>query len=85
MSGGDVVDVISSGLSTTDGLAVDWLGSNLFWTDMGTQRIEVAWLTGQYRRVLVSDDLDQPRAIALFPQKGYVGKQCLARGGHREI
>lgn len=27
--------IISKNLDTTDGLAVDWIGRNLFWTDTG--------------------------------------------------
>ena len=32
--------------------------------------IEVAWLDGQYRKTLIKDNLDQPRAIAVHPKKG---------------
>lgn len=27
--------IVSSNLETTDGLAVDWIGRNLYWTDTG--------------------------------------------------
>ena len=32
-----------------DGIAVDWVGRNLFWTDSGTDRIEVSILNGTSR------------------------------------
>ena len=70
LNGTDIETLISSHLKTTDGLAVDWIGKNLYWTDTGTDVIEVAKLSGQYRRTLIKDDLDQPRAVAVYPQKG---------------
>ena len=51
---------------------MDWIARNLYWTDTGTDRIEVARLNGTSRRVLISDDLDEPRAIALDPAAGCV-------------
>ena len=54
-----------------DGIAVDWIADNLYWTDADTNKVEVARLDGRYRRVVVSSNLQQPRAIALYPQNGY--------------
>ncbi len=59
--------VVVSGLDSPDGLACDWLGHKLYWTDSETNRIEVANLDGTSRKVLFWQDLDQPRAIALNP------------------
>ncbi|KAG7257364.1 hypothetical protein CRUP_022800, partial [Coryphaenoides rupestris] len=64
--------VISQGLKTTDGLAVDWVARNMYWTDTGRNTIEVARLDGTSRKVLVNNSLDEPRAIAVFPSKGYL-------------
>lgn len=65
------VTVISRGIVSPDGLAVDWLGRKLYWTDSDTNKIEVAGLyTAAHRRVLFWRDLDQPRAIALVPSEG---------------
>ncbi|XP_023718934.1 low-density lipoprotein receptor-related protein 6-like, partial [Cryptotermes secundus] len=55
-----------------DGLAVDWVARNLYWTDTGTDRIEVARLTGASRKVLINEDLFEPRAIAVAPEKGWM-------------
>ncbi|KAG5830772.1 hypothetical protein ANANG_G00314140 [Anguilla anguilla] len=64
--------VVVSGLHSPDGLACDWLGLKLYWTDSETNRIEVAELDGSLRKVLFWQDLDQPRAIALDPARGYM-------------
>ena len=63
-------DVITTGLVSPDGLACDWLGKKLYWTDSDTNRIEVSNLDGSYRKVLFWQGLDQPRAIALDPENG---------------
>ncbi|XP_061406856.1 low-density lipoprotein receptor-related protein 6-like [Lethenteron reissneri] len=64
--------VVVSGLVSPDGLACDWLGRKLYWTDSEMNRVEVAELDGSHRAVLVWSELDQPRAIALHPVKGYM-------------
>ncbi|XP_048829271.1 LOW QUALITY PROTEIN: low-density lipoprotein receptor-related protein 5 [Brienomyrus brachyistius] len=64
--------VVVSGLDSPDGLACDWLGLKLYWTDSETNRIEVANLDGTFRKVLFWQDLDQPRAIALNPAHRYM-------------
>lgn len=43
---------------------------NLYWTDHGFNLIEISRLNGAYRSVVISEGLDQPRAIAVHPQKG---------------
>ena len=66
----DVQVVVRSELKQPDGIAVDWVARNLYWTDTGTNRIEVSRLNGSARRVLIDENLDEPRAIALDPTKG---------------
>lgn len=66
----DVSLSLSAGLVTTDGLAVDAVGRKIYWTDTGTNRIEVANLDGSMRKVLVWQNLDSPRAIALYNEMG---------------
>ena len=68
--GGSAQTVVVSGLASPDGLACDWLGGKLYWTDSETNRIEVAELDGSLRKVLFWQELDQPRAIALDPERG---------------
>ncbi|MBN3278517.1 LRP6 protein, partial [Polyodon spathula] len=65
-------NVVISGLVSPDGLACDWLGKKLYWTDSETNRIEVSNLDGSLRKVLFWQDMDQPRAITLDPARGYM-------------
>lgn len=59
-------------LFCTGGVAVDWIHDILFWTDSGTSRIEVSNLDGDHRKVLLWENLEKPRAIAVHPGEGYV-------------
>lgn len=66
----DVVGLIVSLL--VQGLCCFASKGNIYWTDHGLNLIEVARSNGMYRAVVISDGLDQPRAIAVHPVKGYV-------------
>lgn len=62
--------VVQQGLSTAEGLAVDWLGGNLYWVESSLHQIEVARLDGRHRRTLLAGDMDSPRALAVDPNEG---------------
>ena len=64
--------LVSSGVIKPDGIAVDWIARNVYWTDSGTRTIEVSKADGSTRKKLVYQDLDQPRTIVLDPVKGWV-------------
>jgi hypothetical protein len=64
--------VVTTDLIEPYGLACDWLTQKLYWTDSGTKRIEVATINGEHRKVLFSDDIDEPRDIAVDPMKRYL-------------
>lgn len=55
-----------------EGIAVDWIAKNVYWVDAGLETIEVARTNGSHRRVLISDSLSHPRAIAVHPWQGYI-------------
>lgn len=59
-------------LKNPDGLAVDWVGKNLYWCDKGYKTIEVSRLDGRYRRMLINSGLQEPRAIAVDPFQRYI-------------
>ncbi|KAF3843047.1 hypothetical protein F7725_001896 [Dissostichus mawsoni] len=64
------VDMNLRYIANPDGIAVDWVGGHIYWTDSGTNRIEVAKLDGRYRKWLIHTDLDQPAAIVVNPSLG---------------
>ncbi|XP_063374859.1 low-density lipoprotein receptor-related protein 4 [Cydia amplana] len=67
----DTKVVVKNRLDAPNGLGVDWIADNIYWTDNEYKVIEVARLDGSCRKVLING-LTEPRAIALFPAKGYL-------------
>uniref|UniRef100_A0A3Q2C7L2 EGF-like domain-containing protein n=1 Tax=Cyprinodon variegatus TaxID=28743 RepID=A0A3Q2C7L2_CYPVA len=63
-------DVVTNGIGRVEGIAVDWIAGNIYWTDQGFDVIEVARLNGSFRYVVISQGLDKPRAITVHPEKG---------------
>ena len=56
-----------------DDLSVDWVSNKLYWTDRGTQNIDVLDLTSGYRANIVQTGSGtNPRAIVLDPQNRYM-------------
>lgn len=58
-----------------DSVAVDWLGRNLYWIDGVSSQIVAIRLAKNTVKsldysVILDEDLDQPRSLALLPQKG---------------
>ena len=65
--------IVEEGLEKPSGLAVDWMGRNIFWTDARTSKksvICVAKLDGSFKKVIIDQSLDEPRAIVVHPAKG---------------
>lgn len=55
-----------------EGLAVDWLSGNIYWTDAKKRVIEVASKDGYYRYTLFSGRMNMPHALVLDPPAGLV-------------
>ena len=109
IDGSNAVMLVTTEINHPDGIAVDWVARNLYWTDTGTDRIEVRLyiravfivercllfyrlgehkqccilisyhsvfqvtrLNGTSRKILISENLDEPRAIVLDPINGSV-------------
>ncbi|XP_043929607.1 low-density lipoprotein receptor-related protein 1B, partial [Protopterus annectens] len=70
MNGSDLKVVHSTAVPSA--LAVDWIGNNLYWSDIEKRTIEVSKLNGLYPTVLISQGLKFPRNIALDPQNGFL-------------
>ncbi|XP_028406976.1 sortilin-related receptor-like isoform X2 [Dendronephthya gigantea] len=67
---GDSADMEIAGIKQVEGLDFDWTTDNLYWVDAGEKVIEVCRKDGRYRKIVHSDDLDKPRALALDPPFG---------------
>ncbi|XP_047465711.1 low-density lipoprotein receptor-related protein 2 [Mugil cephalus] len=67
---GAAVDLGIKYITSPDGIAVDWVGRNLYWADSGLKRLEVALLDGRYRKHLVKTELGHPSAVAVNPRLG---------------
>lgn len=63
---------LSTDLGSPEGIAIDYLGRIIFWTDSVKDRIEAASLDGSQRRIIVDSDLVNPRAIIADPPSGCV-------------
>ena len=63
-------DVLTENINTPDGLALDWVHQNLYWTDTFDNTISVYSLRRKYRKTLVNSGLDEPRAIVVDPREG---------------
>jgi hypothetical protein len=61
--------IIEHGLMHPEGIAVDWLSRNIYWSDLARNRIEVARLNGAHRRAILWSEVDSPKSIALHPAK----------------
>ena len=64
----NVIPIVEHGLSTAEGLAVDWIGDNIYWVDSSLDQIEVANINGSFRRTLIAGNMQSPRAITLDPR-----------------
>ncbi|XP_051996740.1 low-density lipoprotein receptor-related protein 8-like [Xyrauchen texanus] len=64
--------IIDTALHSPEGLAVDWVHKNIYWTDSGHKTICVAAADGKKRKVLIDTELGEPRAIAVDPRQGFM-------------
>lgn len=64
--------IVSTDLQTPNGLAVDWMANNIFWSDQSFKVIEVARLDGSCRKILINSSLSDPRSMIVFPKRGFM-------------
>ncbi|XP_025079316.1 low-density lipoprotein receptor-related protein 4-like isoform X1 [Pomacea canaliculata] len=73
----ETVDVYTGTSSEVLGLVVDWVSSNVYWSDGIYNWIMMAPLRksggqDQIYRILVQEGLDNPHGLAVYPKKGYL-------------
>ena len=56
--------------SIPDGIALDWVNQNLYWTDTGNNQINVLNLETKKQAVVIDMDLDEPRPLVLDLRAG---------------
>ncbi|XP_070532290.1 very low-density lipoprotein receptor-like isoform X1 [Ptychodera flava] len=66
------IRVLLKRVEIVEGLAVDWIGRNLYYTNTGIDMIGVCTLSGLHQSKIIDQDLDEPRGIALDPNSGYM-------------
>ncbi|XP_066998103.2 low-density lipoprotein receptor-related protein 2 [Anabrus simplex] len=72
-NGTELQPIIKDGIGSNGirGLAVDWIAGNLYFTNVFPHEnyLEVCWLDGSNRKVLVKTTTDAPRELAVNPIK----------------
>ena len=69
LDGTDIKSVIKLSQSSADGMAVDWVGRNLYFCEAYEGAIYVSRLNGYHMKQIVSG-LKEPRGMAVYPQEG---------------
>uniref|UniRef100_A0AAQ5X4I0 EGF-like domain-containing protein n=1 Tax=Amphiprion ocellaris TaxID=80972 RepID=A0AAQ5X4I0_AMPOC len=59
--------LVSDGLDSPEGLAVDWVHRKMYWTDKSRSTVDWSTLVGLYKETVVSKGLEKPRGIAVHP------------------
>ncbi|XP_051787046.1 low-density lipoprotein receptor-related protein 1B [Erpetoichthys calabaricus] len=65
--------ILKDDLDNVEGISVDWIGNNLYWTNDGRRKtISVARLekTSQTRKTLLEGEMSHPRGIVVDPVNG---------------
>ncbi|CAK1544808.1 unnamed protein product [Leptosia nina] len=72
-NGTELQHVVKDGIGSNGirGLAVDWVAGNLYFTNVFPHEnyVEMSWLDGSHRKVIVKTTMDAPRELAVNPIK----------------
>lgn len=75
LQGGAPPTTLIKGIGVPQGLAVDWVSSNVYWISQGSPPqwpvgIYVARANGSFPRAIVTSQVINPRSIAVHPTMG---------------
>ena len=66
--------ILIEGVGVPQGLAVDWIASNIYWISMGNSKrpagIYAAKTNGSFPRAIATSQIINPRSIAVHPTMG---------------
>ena len=62
--------VVLNGLAVIESIGFDWTTDNLYFVDSGRDEIGVAAVNRPLSKILISDNLDEPKSIVLDPKEG---------------
>ncbi|KAI5632398.1 low-density lipoprotein receptor domain class A domain-containing protein [Phthorimaea operculella] len=72
-NGTELQHIVRDGIGSNGirGLAIDWVAGNLYFTNVFPHEnyVEMCWLDGSHRKVLVKTTMDAPRELAVNPLK----------------
>ncbi|XP_026327983.1 low-density lipoprotein receptor-related protein 2 isoform X3 [Hyposmocoma kahamanoa] len=72
-NGTELQHIVKDGVGSNGirGLAIDWVAGNLYFTNVFPHEnyVEMCWLDGSHRKVLVKTTMDAPRELAVNPLK----------------
>lgn len=66
---GSKVEQFIFGVRSVEGISIDWVSRNIFWTG-ASKTIEVANMDTKKKKVLIKDGIVNPRGIAVHPHRG---------------
>uniref|UniRef100_A0A1A9WV83 EGF-like calcium-binding domain-containing protein n=1 Tax=Glossina brevipalpis TaxID=37001 RepID=A0A1A9WV83_9MUSC len=70
--GNEKTIVLKASGVTSDGLAIDWIYNHIYFTDTHKSTIELTDFNGNMEKILIEDELNVPRSIALDPIEGWM-------------
>lgn len=75
-NGTEIQHIIKDGIGSNGirGLTIDWIAGNMYFTNVFPHEnyVEVCWVDGSHRKVIVKTTSDAPRELAVNPIKRYL-------------